>query len=97
MIWLILGGIIYSLLILFIFVFLIYSLFEKERRALLRSGLVLLILIGIYSVFSVFIPEVKSWFFAGVFGLSVVVIIWIAISSKPRDKIKITGEQKKVD
>jgi ferredoxin len=97
MIWLILGGIIYALLILFIFVFLIYSLFEKERRAFLRSGLVLLILTGIYSVFSVFIPGVKSWFFAGVFGLSVVVIIWIAISSKPRDKIKITGEQKKVD
>ena len=97
MIYLILGGMIYSLLILFIFVFLIYSLFEKEWRAFLRSGLVLLILTCIYSVLFIFFPEVKTWFFAGVFGLSVVVILGIAVSSKPRSPIKITGEQKKVD
>jgi len=94
---LILGKVIYSILIFFVLVFLIYSLFEKEWRAFLRSALILLILTGIYSVFFIFSPEVKTWFFTGVFGMSVIVIFWIAVSAKPRDKIKITGEQKKVD
>ncbi len=97
MILLILGCAIYLLLIFFVLVFLIYSLFEKEWRAFLRSGLILLILTGIYSVLFAFFPEVKTWFFAGVFVISVVVILWIAVSSKPQDIMKITGEQKKVD
>jgi ferredoxin len=97
MIWLILGEVIYSILIFFVLVFLIYSLYEKENRAFLRSGLVLLILTGIYSVIFAFFPEVKSWFFVGIFVLSMVVILWIAVSSKPQGTIKITGEQKKVD
>lgn len=97
MICLILGEVFYSMLIFFVLVFLIYSLFEKEWRAFLRSGLILLILTGTGSVFFVFIPEVKSWFFVGTFVMSMTVIFWIVVSAKPRATIKITGEQKKVD
>jgi len=84
-------------LICFFFLFALYSLLEKERRALWRSSIVLLLLIIISPIFFLAETSLRSWPFGITFVLLFLCLAILLFSPLKRKSTEIVGRQKKVD
>jgi len=95
--WLLLGEISFGILILFFFIFSIYSLLEKEKRAWQRSSLILCLLILTNLIFFIIAAPLRNWLFGGLFFLVSVGLIILFWPSLRKTSIKIVGPQTKID
>jgi len=91
------GGVSLILLISFFFLFALYSLLEKEKRALWRSGVVLFFLIIIGLIFFLAGPPLINWPFSAAFFFLILVLAILLFSPLKRKPTEISGKQKKVD
>jgi reductive dehalogenase len=91
------GGISLSILICFFFLFALYSLLEKEKRAFWRSSIFFVLLIIIGLVFLLVEPPLKNWLFGATFVLLWLGVAILLFSPLRRKSIEIVGKQKKVD
>jgi len=96
-IFIIAGGVSLILLICFFFLFALYSLLEKEKRALWRSSVVLFFLIIISLLFFLAEPPLKNWLFSAAFFFLILGLAILLFSPLKRKLTEISGEQKKVD
>jgi ferredoxin len=96
-IFIIVGGVSLILLICFFFLFALYSLLEKEKRALWRSSVVLFLLIIIGLIFFLAELPLKSWLFSAAFFFLILVLAILLFSPLKRESTEIVGKQKKVD
>jgi len=96
-IFIIAGGVSLIILICFFFLFALYSLLEKEKRALWRSGLVFLLLIIISIIFFLAESPLKNWLFGTAFILLILDLAILLFSPLKRKSTEIVGKQKKVD
>lgn len=91
------GGVSFIILICFFFLYSLYSLLEKEKRALWRSSIVLFLLLETGFIFVLVESPLKNWLFGGTFILLMLTILLVLFSHLKRRPIEIIGEQKKVD
>jgi len=84
-------------LICFFFLYSLYSLLEKEKRALWRSSLVLFLLFVTGFIFVLVESPLKNWLFGGTLILLMLTISLLLFSHLKGRPIEIIGEQKKVD
>ena len=96
-IYILVGGVSLVILICFCFLFALYSLLEKEKRALWRSSIVLFVLIIIGLIFSHIEPPLKDWLFGIIFILLFLDLVILLFSPLKRKSTEIVGKQKKVD
>lgn len=95
--WLILGEVALGLITLFLLVFTVYSLLEKERRAFWRSTCLFLAL-GVVHVALLYISEpLRSWFGAGIFFLVVIGMLLLVFFPLKRQTVEVVGDQKRID
>ena len=95
--WLLLGEISFAILILFFFIFSIYSLLEKEKRAWQRSSLILCLLILTNLIFFIIAEPLRNWLFGGLFFIvsaSLIILFWPSLR---KTSIEIVGPQTKID
>jgi ferredoxin len=96
-IWFVAGELSFAILIVFFFIFSLYSLLEKETRAFCRSSLVLLFLLFLNLAFFLAGVSLKSWLFGSFFILFMLGMLFLLFSPLKRKPVEITGEQKKID
>jgi len=96
-IWVIAVEVFFFLLILFFAWFAITSLIEKERRAFVRSFLVLLAFLAGDACFLLFSFPFKTWLFGFVAVLAGIFFFWLLLSPIPKKSSEVIGEQKKID
>jgi reductive dehalogenase len=84
-------------LICFFFLFALYSLLEKEKRAFWRSSIVFLLLIIISLIFFLFESPLKNWLFGITFILLFLYLAILLFSPLKRKSTEIVEKQKKVD
>ncbi len=96
-VWQILGEIIFICVFLCFFIFAVVSLIEKETRATIRSFFIVCLIAAVYVFFFFISLPLRDWFYAGVFGLSVLVLALIFFSVKPKHSLQIVGIPKKID
>lgn len=96
-VWAILGEITFVCVFLYFFIFAVVSQIEKERRATIRSFCVTCLIAAVYVLFFFISLPLRDWFYACVFGLSVLVLIFIFLSPKPKHSLQIVGALKKID
>ncbi len=93
----ILGEIAFVCLVLFLLIFAVASLIEKEKRASMRSFFLACIVAAV-NVFFFIIPQFfRNWSFASVFVLCVVILLYAALAPRPKHPLQIVGPLKKVD
>ena len=85
------------ILICFFFLFALYSLLEKEKRAFWRSSIVFLFLIIISIIFFLSESPLKNWLFGTAFILLILDIAILLLSPLKRKSTEIVGTQNKVD
>jgi len=96
-IWTIAGAASLILLICFFFLFSLYSLLEKEKRALWRSSIVLFLLLVAGFVFFLIESPIKNWLLGSAFILLMLGVFFLLFSPLKRRSTEIVGEQIKVD
>jgi len=96
-IFIIAGAVSLIILICFFFLFALYSLLEKEKRAFWRSSIVFLFLIIISIIFFLAEPPLKNWLFGTAFILLTLDLAILVFSPLKRKSTEIVGKQKKVD
>ncbi|NIM59696.1 MAG: 4Fe-4S dicluster domain-containing protein [Candidatus Aminicenantes bacterium] len=96
-IYIIAGGVSLIILIFFFFLFALYSLLEKEKRALGRSSIVFFLLIIIGLIFYLAEYTLKNWLFGITFVLLFLYLAILLFSPLKRKSTEIVGDQKKVD
>jgi len=96
-IWTIAGGASLILLICFFFLFSLYSLLEKEKRALWRSSIVLFLLLAAGFVFFFVKSPIKNWLFGSTFAILMLSASFVLFSPLKRRLTEIVGGQIKVD
>jgi reductive dehalogenase len=96
-VFIIAGGVSLVILICFFFLFALYSLMEKEKRALWRSSIVLFLLIIIGIIFFLVESPLKNWLFGITFVLLFLDLTILLFSPLKRKSTEIVGKQKKVD
>jgi len=96
-VWIIIGEIVFLFIILFFVWFSFVSLLEKEKKAFVRSTILLAFFLSLNILFLLFAPPVRTYIFAGAalffFGL----LVWLLFWPAPRQSIQIVGDQKKID
>jgi len=85
------------ILICFFFLFALYSLLEKEKRAFWRSSIVFLFLIIISIIFFLAESPLKNWLFGTAFILLILGLAILLLFPLKRKSIEIVGGQDKVD
>ncbi len=85
------------ILICFFFLFALYSLLEKEKRAFWRSSIVFLFLIIISIIFFLAESPLKNWLFGTAFILIILNLAILLLSPLKRKSTEIVGGQNKVD
>lgn len=93
----ILGEAAFVLMLLFFLLFCIYSLLEKEKRAFWRSLLVFLATAAVNGGFFLFPIPIRNWLFLCLFWLFFLALLFFVLSARPRQSIRIVGEQKRID
>lgn len=96
-IYIIAGGVSLIILICFFFLFALYSLLEKEKRALWRSSIVFFLLVIIGLIFYLAEYPLKNWLFGITFILLFLGLAILLFSPLKRKSTEIVGKQKKVD
>ncbi len=91
------GVIIGILFASFFFWFASVSLFEKEKRAFVRSAVIFLSLISLISLFLLIPAPLKGILFTGIVILAVLFLLCLFFSPAPRKEIEVVGVQKKID
>lgn len=91
------GAVSLIILICFFFLFALYCLLEKEKRAFWRSSIVFLFLIIITIIFFLAESPLKKWLFGTVFILLILDLATLLLSPLKRKSIEIVGEQNKID
>jgi ferredoxin len=95
---LIIAGVVSLILFIsFFFLFALYSLLEKEKRALWRSSVVLFFLITIGLIFFVAELPLINWLFSAAFIFLVLTITVLLFSPLRRKSTEICSKQRKVD
>lgn len=95
--WFLLGEICFFALALFFLLFLFFSILEREKRALVRSGLAFIFVILLNFIFLMAKTPLKNYLFGAFFILIASSISWLFLSPLNKDSIEISGEQKKID
>jgi reductive dehalogenase len=95
--WFIAGEISFIVLFLFFLFFSLASLREKEKKAFIRSTILLLGLLVINFVFLLLKESLRSWMFGGLFILFLLGISLLLFFPVSKKSIQIVGEQKKID
>ncbi len=95
--WVALGEAAFVILVLFLLLFSLYSLAEKERRAFKRSlGLVFFFLsLNILILFFPLIP--RNWILGLFFVSFITLFLYLFFSPSPRKTLEIAGSQKRID
>lgn len=91
------GAVSLIILICFFFLFALYSLLEKEKRAFWRSSIVFLFLIIISIIFFLAESPLKKWLFSTAFVLLILDLAILLLSPLKRKSTEIVGEQNKID
>ena len=95
--WEILGEIAFVCVIFFFFIFAVVSQIEKERRASIRSFFVAWFIAAVNVFFFISPLSFRKWSFASMFGLCVVIFLYVALPPRPRHPLRIVGAIKKID
>ena len=90
------GGVSLIILICFFFLFALYSLLEKEKRAFWRSSIVFLFLIIISIIFFLAESPLKNWLFGTAFILLILDLGILLLSPLKRKSTEIVGGQNKL-
>ena len=96
-IWDIAGGFSLLILICFFFLFSVYSLFEKEKRALWRSSIFLFLLLALSYIFFLVEAPLRNWLFGSIFVLLAMGLLFLLFSPLRKETTEIVGEQRKID
>jgi len=96
-IWVICGQVSFLILILFFLFFTLFNLLEKEKKAFIRSILILSLLIVINSGFYMAVLPLKNLLFGSTGFLFLVIFFILIISPRPKSQIQIIGLQKRID
>jgi len=96
-IWVVAGEIALTLLILFFAWFSFVSLYEKEKKALVRSTIFLILFLSLNILFLVVSSPLRTYLFAFMVVSSSFFILWLLISPTPKKTIEIVGDQNKID
>ena len=91
------GAVSLIILILFFFLFALYSLLEKEKRAFWRSSIVFLFLITVSIIFFLAESPLKNWILGAAFILLILNLALLLLSPLKRKSTEIVGGQNKVD
>lgn len=91
------GAVSLIILICFFFLFALYSLLEKEKRAFWRSSIVFLFLIIISIIFFLAESPLKKWLLGTAFVLLILDLAILLLSPLKRKSTEIVGEQNKID
>ena len=95
--WFLAGEISFAVLYLFFLFFSLSSFREKEKRAFLRSTILLMILLAMNFIFFLLKDPLRSWLYGGFFFFTIFCIFLVLIIPISKKSIQVIGEQKKID
>ncbi len=96
-VWLFLGEISLAVLALFFFLFSIFSIIEKEKRAFWRSSLLLFLVLLINFALIFLNAPLRIWLFRAIFVFAALVILLLLLSPLKKRETEIVGRQQKID
>ncbi|UCE21800.1 MAG: 4Fe-4S dicluster domain-containing protein, partial [Candidatus Aminicenantes bacterium] len=96
-VWSVLGELSFLLMIFFFFVFSLYNLIEREKRAFWRSSTFLAGLALLNFGFRLVKAPLQNWLFGAAFILFIFVLVLLLIPTLRKRAVEIVGEQEKID
>ena len=96
-IWVFLGELSFFVLLLFFFVFSVFSLIEREKKAFWRSAFFFVVLAVIKFSFYLFEPRLRPWLFGIVFALFLIGFFLLLVPPLKKSSVEVLDRQERID